>query len=270
MRSVPEETRQTVAVLESVVGPLTPENDFWEVGHWYLRGTMQGRDLRIAVVTDGGVLTGLIFAVSLGGRPIALSVTGRNTSILGVPVVPTGDPVFDRRFIVHGWPDEVVHGVLDDATRNWLCEAYGREPPPLLRPISADPEISTESGFLTYYRHLRVMEGIVALPHGHIPTRENVVEWLGSIVGMADRAVGAFDATQAAIAASRGPEAAARWVQRWVDAAAARQNRRRKLRTIVFAVVIALVVLPILIAACVLGAAFLGAHGGGFQLGAGP
>ncbi len=234
--SIPEQSRQLVANLERVTGPVTQMNDFWEPGPWMLRAEYQGRALLVVIHTDDSVLDGISFGTWLGDRPIALTVHDTRTTILGVPVVPTGDHAFDASFVVNGWPAEVLREVLDAQNRRWLLDTWS----------GRDPQIRTQGGYLLHYEHLRVMEGVWAKPSGRVPEVQELTSWLNRSIQMADRLTGAFDRAHAAVAAGKGHEAAARWVQTHVEATQSRATRRKTLRIIVFSIIGAFIALPLI------------------------
>jgi hypothetical protein len=171
--------------------------------------------------------------------------------------VRTGDAEWDARFVAFGSPREVLLDLLDTVTRRWMLDFYGPMPDGLFKPLSIDPNIRTEAGYLLFHKHLRKVHGMSAIRSGYVPSPDELREWLEIAIGLADRACAAFDRAHAAIAAVHGPAAAAGFVAEHRGAMDARTERRRKLRTIIYLVIGALVVLPILFVVLLLAFVFL-------------
>jgi hypothetical protein len=227
-----EDVRGLFGSLEQAIGkgPIEP----FHVGGdacWRLVGAYRGRPVRVNVLSDGGILQAIVFTAPLGDRPITLMVHDRaRTTILGVPEVRTGDPEFDRVYLVNGLPAEVLAEALDPATRGWIVGTFGER----------DPGIETEKGFVAVAVRLRVMEGAWAVPRGRVMPPAEIAEWLDAMHGLGDRLTSVYDRRRAAIAASQGEAAAQAWTSGHAAAMAARETRRTRIRLALLAIFVGL------------------------------
>jgi hypothetical protein len=250
LASLPKQVQELLEQVQRVVGPLQESGAERDFGGWPFKAHYLGHDWLVVVHTDRSVLCGLSLGAWLGNRPLMLSIHDTRTSLFGMEPIALGDAPFDAEFRVFGWPEEVLRELLDAPTRQWLLGAYA----------SRDPELKTVGGYLLFYLPLRNMAGPFALSSGRIPSTDELAQWLQVAAAFADRLTAGFDRAYAAAAASGGPQAAARWLQTQHDAAAARDERAKRVRRTVLGVVLAVVVVvPVLLIAIVV-ASMLG-HG---------
>jgi hypothetical protein len=225
MAEIPYDAQALVRCIQQVIGPIEVLNDFWAPGDWRLRGTFRGQPLQLFVRTHKGRLDSLSFGLSLGGRPIALSIHDHHTTLIGMKPVAVGDPDFDSRYRLWGWPLEVLQAVLDPPTRQQLIARFG----------DADPRVRTDDGYLLFTEPLDAREGWRTV--SRIPRPEELAAWLGNAHWWTERTVAAFDQAHAARAAAHGSAAAAEWLQHHVGLMHEREARLRKFRVVVFAFV---------------------------------
>ncbi len=220
--------------LQAVLGPGEIERDVLNGSAFYkVHGHIAGRPVRATVLTDGGILSALVFVAPLEGRPITWMVNHRrNTTILGVPEVRTGDPDFDAVFLVNGFPSEVLTDALDDRTRRWLLDGFRVE----------DPRLETAKDALTISVPVRTMQGLWALPSGRVMPPEEVAQRFDTLLDLRDRLAASFDRHVERMTSEQGAEASKRWVQGHRRAMTERDTRRQRLRWLL---VFVFIVLPL-------------------------
>lgn len=245
-----QEHQELVARFRAAVGDLVELNTFQTRGTWWFAARRGARDVRIGITGDRGQLSGVAYAAPLGPRPLECLVEGTYASHLTFERVQTGDAEFDERTRVHGLPPEVVRAALDGPTRRWILDTH--VPP---RP----PQIETEGGWLRIHRSYRRVSAIGALPCADLPPPEEIARWLDLTVALADRLVGAYDATRASIAAQGGPARAAQWEADARAVLARRSQKRANVRVALAVGIAAVVVVPIVVLALVLALSALGA-----------
>jgi hypothetical protein len=191
----------------------------------------------------------LSFGSSLGGRPITLTIHNRNTKMIGIPVIPTGDPTFDQQFVVNGWPTDTVRRTLDESFRRWLVATKAGQ----------DPNFRTDKGFLLFHETLRVTDGASGMRVGRVPSVGELAGWIEAAEGLAERMCAWFDRESAEIEAAHGTEAASAWAHQHIDAMHAREKRRKTFRIAVFVAIGLVFLIPLLLTLLIaLGAVLVG------------
>ncbi|MCC7539369.1 MAG: hypothetical protein IT379_24305 [Deltaproteobacteria bacterium] len=213
--------------LEAVLGPLQTLTERPESGPQWFAGSFRGIPVRV-----GSSPSSYTVAVSLYGRPIRLEVRDHTTTIIGMSVVATGDPSFDRHYRVFAYPAEVALGVLDGATRAWIAWLAAER----------DPEISTEDGEL----RIRRPSIRIAADGDSVPTVAELSAHLEATVSFAMRLTETFDAIQANIARTQGKAASDAWAWAQVETQEQVRRRRRRFRIVVLGVVVAIFVVPVI------------------------
>jgi hypothetical protein len=231
-----KDQRQFVDNLQRVVGTVQELTAVSHHSGWRLAALHRGREVRVTLLGKHYRLSGATFAVRLA-VPARLYIEGHYASYSQTPVVRTGDPEFDRPYKVHGFPPEVIQGVLDARTRRWFLDTYGEKTPQTL----------TEDGWLHVTRTYRRTRDTYELAPELIPTPDEICHFLDKAIELADRIAAGFHSTYEAIARAQGPEAAARWASTQEGVLASGEAAQRKLRIVVFAVLGIVIVLPVLV-----------------------
>ena len=244
-----------ITSLQVVLGPGEVQQYYVNGDARYrLVGSYRQRALEAEVHTDANVLHSVEFGVDLGGLPITLLLNHRkNTTIVAVPEVRTGDGDFDQTFLLNGFPSEVLCQALDATTRAWLLDRFREK----------TPTLETEQGRLRLNVVLRNTRGLWALPSGREIPPEEIAAWIDALLSIADRLTGAFRSHAESIAAAQGPAAAQQWIHLHTSAMTARASRRRNLRILLVALFVGIPLLTILaFALVVLLGVFISRSGG--------
>jgi hypothetical protein len=155
-------------------------------------------------------------AVSLGGRPIDVSIHDRARTTIAVrPEVRTGDAAFDAVYLVNGYPSEVIVAALDAARRQTIAQSFGGQ----------DPNVGVTDG------ELRWSPGRVSSL-----TASDIAIWVERTVNFAGALTSAFDGHRAAIAAAQGPAAADAWVHQQMQLAQRMADLRVRRAVKIFAI----------------------------------
>lgn len=220
------------ALFEAAAGPLT----------WLDRdtatGTIRGHPVRLATHTAniaGGnrVITGGEVSVDLAGRAPRIIIDNRARTHPSLPVVLTGDDVFDDLFLIQGWPDRTVREAFDDDVRRWISGRWPHGWPPLAA------EAGRLVGRFTVFRD----DG-----SDNVMSAEDFRRDAEGMATLADRLIGAYDAERAAVVASGDTNAGHEWDASLQANETQLASKRRALRVIVFggfALVCALIVLAV-------------------------
>ena len=163
------------------------------VGNGRAAAQVDGRTVHLELCGPGdpgfaGTATAVVVTVPLpADRPVRFRLRPRKAAagrrIRGE--VRTGDPAFDRAFLVTGTPHEVVLAALDGPTRAWILDM---RPP---ASVTLDP-------------------GQLRVTWNESPTAE-VLEGCRTQLAMADALVRAYDECLARHRTYRGERAADRW-----------------------------------------------------------
>lgn len=235
------------ATLASVIGPIVEENDRDTRGeaHW-LRGSYRGQSLRVAVshrqrgrnASRKGYLGSFAVHASLGGRPIDMTIQDRaGTVVMYRPEVRTGDALFDREFLVNGFPEAAIQALLDTPTRAGLL-AHFRGRGSCIGIF--DGELMIVGPPVDECRNFNQPDPPDLTPQAVAAFIEYVFDWTG-------RLARAFDQQRAHVAQQHGEAAAQRWVEGGFATLAQLAKVRRKWRWTIYLVIFVVMVVPFLV-----------------------
>jgi len=205
-------------VMEELAGPLT-----WSDSD-HAAGSFGGRPIGLEkrYLATGGAghhqreLAGVTFTADLGGRPINLWVTLKESR--GPGPIPIRDDNFEDKFTVKGWPAESCAAALDANTRRVIAEGFD----------GSYPTIETKGGQLRYSRRI-----IFERPERTAEPAE-LEPYLAAVQFMGWQLVHTFDSTMDELRRTGGDAAAQAWYDEQASAQSGHAARRGARRAIVF------------------------------------